>query len=188
MDMLDKSSKADVILSLVSCIFFFLGIPTGLIIYPLVEDKLPELIAQVFAGLMDGSDTQMILNIMFQNARATLIHLLLGVTIVATLGLLFFNGLFIGLVALYTHNGGVPWSTIIMGLSFHGVFELPALFLASGMGINAGVKIFSSPGKRRTEGVKALKRALRRYFFYVLPLVVIAAIIEVLVSAKYVNG
>ncbi|MBR9701915.1 stage II sporulation protein M [Candidatus Pacearchaeota archaeon] len=63
----------------------------------------------------------------------------------------------------------------------HGIFELPAIFISFGLGLKAGMFIFQ---KDRSESFrKYLWNSLRVFILIVLPLLIIAAIIEgVLIS------
>ena len=67
---------------------------------------------------------------------------------------------------------------VIIYLVPHGIFELPAIFIALGLGSKLGMFIFSGKGKRASEFKRRFWNSLTVFFFVVLPLLVIAAIIE----------
>jgi len=60
----------------------------------------------------------------------------------------------------------------------HGIFELPAVFISLGLGMKIGSFIFQKKGKK----IKSLKEyslnSLKVFFFVVIPLLIIAGIIE----------
>jgi stage II sporulation protein M len=58
----------------------------------------------------------------------------------------------------------------------HGIFELPAIILALAFGLRTGMFIFSK--KPELEFRYRIKNALRVFVFVIVPLLVIAAIIE----------
>jgi len=60
----------------------------------------------------------------------------------------------------------------------HGIFELPAIFIALGVGMRLGFFIFAQPGKRASEFKIRFTKSIKTFFSIVLPLLIIAAIIE----------
>jgi uncharacterized membrane protein SpoIIM required for sporulation len=60
----------------------------------------------------------------------------------------------------------------------HGIFELPAIFIALGMGVRLGRFITAKKGKKVGELKERLRKSALVYLFVVIPLLVIAAIIE----------
>jgi len=103
-------------------------------------------------------------------------------------------GLIFGIVPLFNALGnGVVLGYVlksvwkITGLSEfwrllpHGVFELPAVFIALGLGIKLGFSIFLK--KERGKIRKNLKKSLIAFVLIVVPLLVVAAIIEGLLVA-----
>jgi len=86
----------------------------------------------------------------------------------------FANGYIVG----YVSSSVISSSGIISLLSIlpHGIFELPAIFISFGMGIKFGTFIFYK--NKRKYLSKFLIDSLRVFVFVVLPLLIIAAIIE----------
>lgn len=84
------------------------------------------------------------------------------------------NGFILGFVSLLAvREGGV---SVLWKILPHGIFELPALFISLGMGLKLGTFIFQ---KKKIESFKKyLLNSLRVFVFVVLPLLVVAAIIE----------
>ena len=84
------------------------------------------------------------------------------------------NGYILGFVALLSvSNEGI---FVLWRLVPHGVFELPAVFISLGLGLKFGTFFFQ---KNKSESFRNyLWNSIKTFVFIVLPLLVIAAIIE----------
>ena len=84
------------------------------------------------------------------------------------------NGLLIGFVAsISVAEEGI---SVLWRLLPHGIFELPAVFISLGLGLKFGTFIFQ---KNKSESFKKyFLNSLRVFLFVVLPLLIVAAIIE----------
>jgi len=84
------------------------------------------------------------------------------------------NGYVLGFVALQSvHVDGI---SVLWKLLPHGVFELPAVFISLGLGLKLGTFIFK---KRKLEVFRNyFLNSLWAFLFIILPLLIIAAIIE----------
>lgn len=84
------------------------------------------------------------------------------------------NGYLLGFVsALSANNNGIFSLWRILP---HGIFELPAVFISLGLGIKLGTFIFK---KNKLETFREFfSESLRTFFFVVVPLLFVAAIIE----------
>ncbi len=102
-----------------------------------------------------------------------------------------FLGVFLGVIPVFNAllNGAVlgyvverVGSTIgffeLWRLLPHGIFELPAIFVAIGLGIKLGAFFFVKKGKRKKEFWRRLDKSLKTAVFVILPLLVVAAVIE----------
>jgi len=114
-----------------------------------------------------------ILFIFFKNALASLIALWSG----ALLGIIpalvaAQNGVLLGVVLAWK----AAFADILLSILPHGIFELPAFFLACGLGIWRGTWIFR---RNRKETYKErAQKGYRVYFRLIIPLLLIAAAIE----------
>jgi stage II sporulation protein M len=83
-----------------------------------------------------------------------------------------FNGYVLGFVA----NESVKANGVLIlwKLFPHGIFELPAVFISLGLGIVLASKLFKKKGKLAKDFIEII----RIFLFVVVPLLVIAAIIE----------
>ncbi len=120
--------------------------------------------------------------ILSNNARSALVGMFLGL-IAGVVPV--FNSLFNGLIVGYV----IRKVAIAEGISQawkilpHGIFELPAVFIALGIGLRLGASIFTKEGRK--DITKGLYRAVLVYLFVVLPLLIIAAFIESLLISLY---
>ena len=84
-----------------------------------------------------------------------------------------FNGYLVGFVArMSVDAGGIG---VLWKLFPHGIFELPAVIMSIGIGMKMGIDIFR---KDKKQIARNFKEALRFLIFVVLPLLIIAGIIE----------
>jgi stage II sporulation protein M len=92
-----------------------------------------------------------------------------------------FNGFILGLMGtLIAFSGGVHFFTL--GIAPHGIFEIPGVLLASAYGLMLG-KAFLQKLRRGGPFQPTLLTALRQFGVIVLPLLAIAAFIEVFVTS-----
>jgi len=84
------------------------------------------------------------------------------------------NGYLLGFVASRAADGN--GLLVLWRLFPHGIFELPALFISLGLGLRLGTFVFQK-NKLRTLG-RYLLETIKAFFFIVIPLLIIAAIIE----------
>jgi len=156
---------------------FFLFAVLGFVI------KLPEEVSNVILDYLKGvleeteglSDFGLIRYIFLNNLQSSFMGFFFGFVLgifpfLATV----FNGYVIGFVsALAVEAGG--WETLLL-LVPHGIFELPAIFISLGLGIKFGSFIFHK--KHEGSFRRFLWEGLRVFVFVVIPLLVIAAVIE----------
>jgi stage II sporulation protein M len=158
-----------VILFCISVIIGFLFQP------PIVVNAILDYIKNILAKTEGMSSLRMILFIFTNNIQSGFMGLIYGFVlgifpVVATLA----NGYIVG----YVSSSAVSSSGAVSLLSLlpHGIFELPAIFISFGMGIKFGTFIFH---KKRIESFnKFFINSLRVFVFVVIPLLIIAAIIE----------
>lgn len=90
----------------------------------------------------------------------------------------FFNALFNGTLLGYVYSKAAPIAGfgVIWRLLPHGIFELPAIFIALGLGAYIGASFF---GKDKFRTFKSrFNKSLIAFLVIVLPLLILAAIIE----------
>lgn len=161
-----------------SVALFTAGVATGLI-----RPELYSPILEVFNETLvsEFGERDLIGRIVFlfvHNVTATFTLTLLGVVVcLAPAVMAFFNGAIIGAVSSAVIGAGK--GSLLIYLLPHGVFELPAFFIATGLGIWYGTWFFRKDLSETF--LLRTKRVMLGYLFTV-PLLFIAAIIEGLVS------
>lgn len=140
-----------------------------------IAEAIREFVNQLVNKTRDFNTLQLILYIFQNNLLASLFGLFLG----GFLGLFplfasIVNGYVVGFVAkkVSASEGLISLWKLIP----HGIFELPAVLISFGIGIRLGMSLFSR--KADGEFIRRLKLSSKVFIFVVIPLLIIAAIIE----------
>tara|TARA_Y100000034_G_scaffold95575_1_gene116141 strand:- start:2915 stop:3541 length:627 start_codon:yes stop_codon:yes gene_type:complete len=91
------------------------------------------------------------------------------------------NGYILGFVAnqvVIAEGGGVLWKLLP-----HGIFEIPAIMIAVAVGLKLGLFLFISKKRTLKEFGEWIVKSIRVFLLIVIPLLVIAGIIESLLIA-----
>ena len=142
-------------------------------------DSLAEQILRFIEELLEKtqgmSHGNLITFIFFNNLQSSFYGMIFGVLfgifpIIAVIA----NGYLLGFVtSISVENTGF---LILWRLLPHGIFELPAIFISLGLGVKFGTFILQ---KRKLESFKEyFWNSLRTFFLIVIPLLIIAGIIE----------
>jgi stage II sporulation protein M len=157
-------------------ILFFISAFIGFVFQPPeIVSTILKYIEEILAKTGDMSTFQMIFFIFFNNLNIAFMGVIYGFAfgIFPILSILV-NGYVVG----YVSSSAIDSSGILALLNLlpHGIFELPAIFISFGMGIKFGTFVFY---KKKMESFKEFFiNSLRVFIFIVLPLLIIAAIIE----------
>ncbi len=152
-------------------VLFLLGAILGGVV-PSLADPMLEALRDYVMPLEEAGFAEIAFFIFWKNAVAALIAIGLG-----PLGGIFpgwsalVNGVVVG--AVIAAEAGRSWLLVP-----HGIFELPAIFLAWGLGLWLGEAIFNHERWRLLR--VRLGAAFRVYAAIVLPLLVLAAVVEAL--------
>lgn len=164
---------------------FFGSLVTGYISaehFPSMADALRESFSSRFESLMTMSPFYIMFAIFLNNAFVSLLFLVLGLAL-GVLPVLFiaFNGYVVGVIAyLVGQERGLLF--ILLGLLPHGILELPMVFLAASIGLRLGHQVFSALIGRPTQIKREFKEGLTFYFHWILPVLLVAAIIEAFIT------
>ena len=128
----------------------------------------------------------------FNNARTTIVFLLLGLVSFGTLGLTLFLGniaLIGGVLGAADLVGYSPWLAFIVGVLPHGMFELSAVFLATAAMLKVGAQLVTpQPDKSLGETLLiSLADWFRIFIGIVLPFLAIASVIEIYVTPALIK-
>lgn len=154
-------------------LFVLIGffVPAPEILYEKIMDFIKELLEET----RDMSQTEIITFIISNNVKSTFLGILFG----AALGILpiiwaMSNGYILGFVSfLSVSDGGILTLWKILP---HGIFELPAVFISLGLGLKFGTFIFKKNKLKTFQDY--LINSLKVFFLIVVPLLIIAGIIE----------
>lgn len=140
-------------------------------------DILRKLLEDIIAQTEGMNFIQLFVFIFQNNFMTSLFGLILGIILgLFPLLLSFLNGYFLGFVSkLSVTMGG---ASSLWRLLPHGIFEMPALIISLGLGLKLGMFVFAKKGKRKKQLKYDLENSLRVFLFVVIPLLLIAGIIE----------
>ncbi|HSJ90187.1 MAG TPA: stage II sporulation protein M [Anaerolineales bacterium] len=156
----------------------------------LTPERIDNIRTFVSSNLTDMDDLSSHLPVpllFFHNARTTVAFLLLGLVSFGTLGLTLFLGniaLIGGVMGAASLVGYSPLLTFVAGVLPHGIFELSAVFLATAAMLRVGAQLVTPQTDKSLGEIFLLSLAdwFRIFIGLVLPLLVIAAIIEVYIT------
>lgn len=179
-------------LMLISLGLFLLGSISGFYIFKVLLNNNPEVIdsflkefQDMFGPLKEMTSLELFVTIFYINTRTSFLIMVLGVFVgffpfVSLWG----NGTVVGLLyGKFIAEGGNSL-VFLMGILPHGVIEIPAILIAASQGFRLGKEIISPPrGKSRSESLRVNLRKGLKLFALIIPLLLIAALIEVYLSA-----
>jgi len=136
----------------------------------------------VFKPFFSLSPLELMLLILVNNAVKALLVVLLGFALclfplLFTIG----NGLILGFVAYHTLRFKGLILTVA-SLAPHGVLEIPAIILASGLGFEVGFEAWRKLFKRKSQLKSKLKLGLKTYATIILPVLALAAAVEAFIT------
>ena len=141
----------------------------------IISEKIMEIIQEIIDKTQGMNSTELIIFIISNNVQTSFLGMIfgfiLGIFPVITAVV---NGYVLGFVGLMTLNleGGIS----LLKLLPHGIFELPAVFIALGLGLKLGTFPFQKNMKKSLR--EYLENSIRVFLLIVLPLLLIAGIIE----------
>ena len=140
-----------------------------------IEEKIMEFLSELLKVTEGMSSFELMRYIFFNNLKTSFLGIVLGVAFgifpfLASLS----NGYILGFVAKLSVNEN---SLLILWRLFpHGIFELPAIFISFGLGLKLGTFVFKKDEGRYL--YEYLVNSLRVFVLIVVPLLILAAIIE----------
>ncbi|MBI4406943.1 MAG: stage II sporulation protein M [Candidatus Kerfeldbacteria bacterium] len=170
---------------------FGLGCVVGLFIPVDAKLMLIEAILEKFGAILANSTTDWLLavNVFINNLVVALIVLIFSLIPLLSLFIIFGNGIIIGVFldllwrVSYLEPGSFMAGTI--GLLPHGAFELTAIFLAGSFGTTALLKLlFTNKIQPQQPRLQFLGYTVRYFFYVVVPLLLVAALVETFISPR----
>ena len=163
------------------------NIPVYVDLTPEMKTEIRSLVSENLASL-DTLGEQLPAPILFlHNARTMVVFLLLGLVSFGTLGLTLFLGnigLVGGVLGAADLVGFSPLLTFAAGVLPHGIFELTAVFLATAAMLKVGAQLVTPQPEKSLGETFLLSLAdwFRVFIGLVLPLLAVAAVIEIYVT------
>jgi stage II sporulation protein M len=150
--------------------------------FPDMANSVMESFSSRFEPLLQMSPLSIMQAIFINNAMVSFISLILGLILgIFPIMFIAFNGYLVGVVAyLVGQERGLLFT--LLALLPHGIVELPMVFMAAGIGLQLGHQVFLALIGRRSQVKKDLIEGLKFYFFWILPLLLVAAIIETFIT------
>ena len=159
-----------------SLLFFCLAL-IGFMLPIFFQEQILNLIKDLISRT-EGLDTLNLIRFIFiNNLKSSFFAMFFGIFFgIIPLIITVVNGYVLGFVANKTVSG--EGYLILWRLLPHGIFELPAVLISVALGLKLGSFLFISKNKNWKEFWEWLKDCFRVFVFIVIPLLVIAGIIE----------
>ena len=167
---------------------FLLGVPFGYALYDKVEGIMLPVLKQLKEIISHETNLETALNIFFNNYKVSIYLVIAGTLILPTLVIMFSNGFIVGFIIKYLQLKDLGLLFFLKGVVPHGIFELPALFIAGGIGLRIGLSFLSMDNRKRTKEVsQSIREAAVIHILVVTPLLLLAAFIETYISAALIK-
>ena len=155
---------------------------------PKVASQVSAPVAEFVNKFLDLPKPYLALAIFFNNVVKTLIVIVLG-TLWALVPVVFLvvNGYALGLVLYLSIQSRGIWVSLL-AIVPHGLFELPGVLLGTSIGLMLGVRTLKRMfGKTDSTASGELKRALGFFFVVIVPLLLVAALVEAFITTAGVS-
>jgi len=163
---------------LIVLFLFFLISLFGFFFPYFFKEQIIKLITELLEKTKDLGPLELISFIIANNIKSAFFGMIFGVFFgIVSLGVVVVNGYVLGFVIKKTV--AVGGFSVLFRLVPHGIFEIPAVVISLALGLKLGMFLFVYKGKNKTkEFLVWLRDSVRVFVFIVVPLLVIAGIIE----------
>jgi len=161
-----------------SLVLFLLISLFGFLFPYFFEEEIIRLIEELIMQTQGMDFLELTNFIMFNNMKSSFFALILGIFLgFVPIGVIVVNAYVLGFVANKTV--AIEGPLIMWRLLPHGIFEIPAVLLSTALGMKLGFFIFTYKGPNKLKEFKTwLLNSLKVFFLIIIPLLVIAGIIE----------
>ncbi|MFZ2455011.1 MAG: stage II sporulation protein M [Candidatus Altiarchaeia archaeon] len=167
---------------------FLLGVPAGYALYDNIEGIMLPVLKQLKEMVSHETNLETALGIFFNNYKVSIYLVVAGTLILPTLFIMFSNGFLMGFVIKYLQVKDLGLVFFLKGIIPHGIFELPAIFIAGGLGLRIGLSFFTVDNKKRACDVSSsIREAAAIHILVVTPLLLLAAFVETYISAALIK-
>lgn len=175
-----------------SIIFFAIGTAIGAAVasrFPGLADQFGDSIAGFLKTFRDLPKAQLAAAIFLNNSVKTLAAILLGLAVGIVPALfLVVNGVVLGVVFFLSSYSRGVWLSLLSILP-HGIIELTGVFLGTAIGLLLGNVVLKRMLRRSDAEIRpALSRALRFYAIVIVPMLLVAAMIEAFITTVIVGA
>ena len=163
---------------IITICLFVIGLSIGFWDLLGINTVVSEVISTLFQQFEGSVGVALFFKIFFQNSRATFIIILSGIVLsIFPVFAILFNGIVIGcLLGNAEIFSVITKSQAVLYMIPHGMFEIPAVILAISLGIKFGLWPYK---KNKLSYIKtSFIRSLQCYILVILPLLLIAGMIE----------
>ncbi|MEX0930268.1 MAG: stage II sporulation protein M [Candidatus Paceibacterota bacterium] len=170
---------------------FALGVLLGVLVFLFAPGTAEFFLADLAAfakSALDGSAWEVLVFIFINNTVKGLGAVLFGVLFaLIPVAFLLINGFMLGIVVAYAINAaGVLWTAA--SILPHGVIELPAVFIATSLGLLLGVHLVKRIRRETSMPIThVLLDACRLFVVALVPLFFLASVIEVFITPAVVE-
>ena len=169
----------------ISCLIFIIGFLWGYSSANTSPQEAQDVFIQLkrrFLPILQTSSISQFLFIFLNNSAIAFGEIILGLGFgIFSLITSFLNSLLLGIV-VFVASGKIGWFKTLFLLLPHGIFELPAMITSCAIGLRLGKVVFDKLFKKKGELKEEIKKALNFYFKFIIPLLLLAAMIEVILG------
>jgi len=141
-------------------------------------------VSEVYRPILEMNSWQQFISVFFNNGLVLFLILLLGAVFgIFPLLVLLANGGIFGVLAYFIQQE-YSWSTFFLGTLPHGIIELPVFLLASAVGLKLGKRAFEKVFWKKEGFKEEFFSALNFFLKILLPLLFLAAAIEIFLTAN----
>ncbi|MHC1582587.1 MAG: stage II sporulation protein M [Candidatus Syntropharchaeia archaeon] len=170
-------------------VLFFLSMGLGYIYAsenPQESTELMEELEKFFSPMRELSSIHLFLLIFVNNTVKSFGMMLLGLGFgIVPLGFIVFNGVLVGIV-IYIVKESHGWVIVFLGILPHGIFEIPAVVLSAAIGLKLGGEVLNAILGKEADINKEFKAGISLFFRIVVPLLLIAAVVESCITSLLV--
>jgi len=169
-----KESKSFIYV-IIAVFFVFLLIGFFVPAPDVITEQILEFIRELLEKTQGMSQVELIRFIFLNNLQSSFFGMVFGILFgIFSMIVAIVNGYILGFVILISIKS--EGSLILWRLLPHGIFELPAIFISLGLGLKFGTFIFQK--NKINSLITYFWESLRVFLFIVIPLLIIAGIIE----------
>ncbi|MDY6958721.1 MAG: stage II sporulation protein M [Halobacteriota archaeon] len=170
-------------------VIFFIAAATGYLYGAADEtysDAIIEELGEEFSGLVEQSPPMIVFNIFTRNTALSFMALVSGIAFgLIPLGFITINGILIGVIMqMAEEEMGALF--VLLAIIPHGIVELPMVILSSAIGMKLGQELLCILIDRESNIKEEFIKGIRTFTVLVVPLLFVAAIIEVYITSTIV--